>query len=331
MMANKTIKALIIVITISFSIIVSVPILILSTALSSYGRISKSLFYYYNPSEPTFIKELNINADIGEIEIRYITESSEYYAKVEVKIEMLGEGLASKSYLNYFKIEWQNESDYINFTMEIKGDMDLIEVLSLIKNIRILIFLRANVNCDIGIKVNIKGNTYLTVPFGSSVGNIKANISNGDIQYDLSYCTIEGNITGIIQEEGDLKLKFYNVEYNQNNTWCFNTRIGNIFLDIVQYTDINGNISGTITHEQGYISFTYQDDRINNGAYFTVYYHEDDLTLSNEIDESVGFNLHHSDEQPIVYLWCYDYPSKNNYNLLINNSNGLTHKFDLDA
>lgn len=329
-MANKTIKTLIIVITLSFSIIISVPILILSTVLSSYGRISKSLLYYYNPSKPTFIKELNINADIGEIEIKYITESYDYFAKVDLNIEMIGEGLAGKSYLNYFNIDWQNESDYVNFTMEIKVDIDLIEVLSLIKSIRIFIFLRADVNCDIGIKVNIQGNTYLTVPFGSSVGNIKANISNGNIQYDLSYCIIEGNITGIIQEEGDLKLKFYNVEYNQNNMWYFNTGIGNIFLDIVQYTDINGNISGIITHEQGNIKFQYKDYSINNGAYFTLYYNGGDLTLLNQIvSELVGFDSDHSEEQFILYLWSYDYPNNNNYNLLFNNSNGRYLDLDL--
>jgi hypothetical protein len=330
-MANKITLAISIVVIFGMTLIISIPIFIISTTLAPYGIIEESIPFYYNPSNSSFMKELNINTDIGEIEISYIYEPVVYSVKVELNLEMLGSGLAEKSYFDYFNVIWENISGFVNFTLEFKADIDQEELLSLITNVDIIVALKAEIICDINVIVNVQGGVNIIVPWGVSIGSILTNISRGDIQFDLSDCIVDGNITGIIQIEGDLELKSNNVQYIHNNTWSLNTRVGDIVLEIIQYIDINGNISGTITHEQGYISFTYQDNRMNNGAYFTVYYYEADLTLSNEIDESVGFYKDHSDEQPIVYLWCYDYPSKNNYNLLFNNSNGLYQEFDLDA
>ncbi|MGB5910796.1 MAG: hypothetical protein WBH31_06335 [Promethearchaeia archaeon] len=330
-MANKITLVITIIIIFGMSLIISIPIFIISTTLAPYGIIEESIPFYYNPSNSSFMKELNINTDIGEIEIRYTYEPVDYSARVELNIGMIGSGLAEKSYSDYFNVVWENASGSVNFTVEFKASIDQNELLSLINYFDINVALKAEVICDINVIVNVQGGVNIVVPWGISIGSILTNISNGDIQFDLSNCIVDGNITGFIQIEGDLELISNNVQYIHNNAWSLNTRVGDIVLEIIQNVDINGNISGTITHEQGYISFKYQDNRMNNGAYFTVYYYEADLTLSNEIDESVGFYSDHSDEQPIVYLWCYDYPSKNNYNLLFNNSNGLYQEFDLDA
>ena len=330
-MANKITLVISIIVIFGMSLIISIPIFIMSTTLAHYGKIEESIPFYYKPSNSSFMKELNINADIGEIEIGYIYEPVDYSARVELNFEMLGSGLAEKTYSDYFNIVWENASGFVNFTLEFKAGIDQSELLSLINYVDIIVALKAEVICDINVFVNVQGGVNLIVPWGISIGSILTNISKGDIQFDLSNCIVDGNITGFIQKEGDLELKSYNVQYIHNNTWFLNTRVGDIVLEIIQYIDINGNISGTITHEQGYISFIYQDDRINNGAYFTLYYYEDDLTLLNRIDQIVGFNSIHSDEQATFYLWCYDYPTKNNYNLLINNSNGLFQEFDLDA
>ena len=331
-MANKIALAISIIITFGMILIISIPIFIISTTLAPYGIIEESIPFYYNPSNSSFMKELNINADIGEIEIRYIYEPVDYSVRVELNLGMFGSGLAEKSYSDYFNIVWENASGSVNFTVKFKPSIEQNELLSLIKNVDIIVALKAEVICDINVIVNVQGGVNIVVPWGISIGSILTNISKGDIQFELSNCIVDGNITGFIQKEGDLELKSYNVQYIHNNTWSLNTRVGDIVLEIIQNIDINGNISGTITHEQGYISFNYQDNRMNNGAYFTVYYNnEGDLTLINDIDESVGFDSDHLDEQSIVYLWCYDYPSKNNYNLLFNNTNGFFQEFDLDA
>ncbi|MFX0181375.1 MAG: hypothetical protein ACFE78_14425, partial [Candidatus Hodarchaeota archaeon] len=285
-MANKITLAISIIVIFGMSLIISIPIFIISTTLAPYGIIEESIPFYYNPSNSSFMKELNINTDIGEIEIRYIYEPVDYSARIELNVGMLGSGLAEKSYSDYFDIVWENASSFVNFTVEFKAGIDQDELLSLITNFDLIVALKAEVICDINVIVNVQGVVNIVVPWGISIGSILTNISQGYIQFDLSNCIVDGNITGFIQKEGDLELKSYNVQYIHNNTWSLNTRVGDIVLEIIQYIDINGNISGTITHEQGYISFTYQDNRMNNGAYFTVYYYEPDLTLSNEIDES---------------------------------------------
>ncbi len=330
-MANKITLAITIIIIFGMILIISIPIFIISTTLAPYGIIEESIPFYYNPGNSSFMKELNINTDVGEVEIGYTYEPIDYSTKLELNLEMLGSGLAEKSYSDYFNIVWENASGFLNFTMKFKAGIDQSKTLSLISNVDIIVTLKAEVICDINVIVNVQGAVKIIVPWGISIGNIFTNVSKGDIQFGLSDCIVDGNITGFIQTEGDLELKLYNIQYIHNNTWSLNTRAGDIILEIIQYIDMNGNISGTITHEQGYISFIYQDDRINNGAYFTLYYYEDDLTLLNRIDQIVGFNSIHSDEQATFYLWCYDYPTKNNYNLLINNSNGLFQEFDLDA
>lgn len=330
-MANRIINVVIIVLIISFSLIISMPIIVLKITLAPYGIIEESIPFYYNPNNSSWMKNLNINTDIGEVEVFYIYEPVDYSAKVEVKIGMIGSGLAEKSYSDYFNIEWENTSGFVNLTMEFKAGIDKSESISFIKNVNIIVTLKAELFCGINVFVNVQGGVTITVPWGISIRSILINVSKGDIQFDLSNCIVDGNITGFIQREGDLELKSNNVKYIHNNTWFLNTRTGDIVLEIIQYIDLNGNISGIITHEEGYISLIYQDNCTNNGAYFTVYYYEDDLTLLNRIDQIVGFNSIHSDEQATFYLWCYDYPTENNYNLLINNSNGLFQEFDLDA
>ncbi len=328
-MANKATTAIITMLFICFSLIISTPMVILSTILSPYGRISKEIPFYYKPSSPSIMDELNINADLGNIDIKYITEPVDYIAKLKVKIEMIGSNLAGKSYFDYFNIIWENTSGRVNFTISLKEDISQIEILSLIKNVSITVILKANVLCDINVFINFQGDFKITVPWSISVGNILINVTKGDIQFNFSNCIVDGNLTGLILEEGDLEITSNNVQYLNNHTWYLNTKVGDILLYIFQYIDLNGNISGTITHEQGNIKFKYQDYSTNNGAFFKLYYYFDDYALLNEIINQVeGFNSVHSEEELLFYLWSFDFPNKNNYDLLINNSNG--HFLELD-
>ncbi|UCD00933.1 MAG: hypothetical protein JSV23_08615, partial [Promethearchaeota archaeon] len=203
------------------------------------------------------------------------------------------------------------------------------EVLSLIKNLNITVALRADVICDISIIVNIQGGVKIKVPWGISIGNILTNILKGDIQYDFTNCIIEGNLTGIIQETGNIELKIYDVEYSQNSTWAFNTGKGDFLIEIFQYIDMIANVSGTISHDQGNIRLKYEDDNIDVGAYFILHYNENDQSFPRAIDEIVGFEYTPLSGQNIFYLRSYDYPTKNNYNILFNNSNGLFLLLDL--
>jgi hypothetical protein len=184
-MPNKTGIVIIIIIVFGIALIISIPAFIISNTLLPYGIIDESIQFYYDPGNSSLMESLNINTDVGEIDIKYKTEPVDYTAKVEMDIEMLGLGLAGKTYLDYFNILWQNTSSLVILTVELKTAINPVEVLSLIKNVNITVFLKADVICDINVFVNIEGEVKITVPSFHSIGNILTNITKGDIQYDF--------------------------------------------------------------------------------------------------------------------------------------------------
>jgi hypothetical protein len=309
----------------------SIPTSILLTEYSHSSRIDKNFAYIYSSTSAPTNYELNLNADIGEVEIKYTSQPVDYLIKLDVIIEMGGSNLDGKSHLDFFNIIWQNASSRINFTLELKAGINQDQVLPLIENIFLTLTLRADVICDISINMKIQGDVKITVPWESTVGEIFTNITKGNIQYDLSNCIIGGNITGNIQEAGDIELITYEVEYIQNSTWFLHTYNGEIALKIYQDTDMKANVSGVISHNFGNIYFVYIDENINNGAYFTLHYDPSDGGLTQAIDKVTGFDFDHDSEQNIFYLESGDYPAQNNHNLLFFNTNGRYMVLDLQS
>ena len=330
-MANKTGIVIIIMIVFGIALIISIPAFIISTTLSPYGIIDESIPFYYNPNNSSLMESLNINADVGEIDIKYITEPVDYCAKVEMDIEMLGLGLAGKTYLDYFNILWQNTSGLVNLTVELNTGINHVEVLSLIKNVNIIVSLKADVICDISVTVNIKGAVKITVPSFHSIGNILTNITKGDIQYDFFYCILEGNITGIIQDTGDINIKSYNMEYTQNSMWSLYTNDGDIFIEIDQNKATNANITGIITTVSGNYHFIYRDNTADVGAYFILHVNPDDYGFNQKITEIVGFGYYVSvvNGTDVYHITSDDYPALYNYNLLFNFPTGIYEELEL--
>jgi len=302
--------------------ILSIPSSILISEYILANRIDKSDTLYCSSTEPLLKKELNLNIDLGQVEINYISQPVDYLMKVDIVIEMGGNNLAGKSYSDFFAFEWQNTSDIVNFTLEIKAGVDLDRLLALIEKINILVTLRADVVCDFNINMKMDGDVKLTVPFKVSVGCITTNITNGDILYNINFGIVGGNITGIIQETGNIEIITTEVEYTQNSTWSLDTYDGDISLQIYQNSNMNANVSGIFSITYGNINFKYRDNNDNSGAYFTLYYEVNDLALAQKISEVVGFDTDLDPEQTIFYLESYDYPAQNNYNLLFYNPNG---------
>ncbi|MFX1583007.1 MAG: hypothetical protein ACFFDL_00320 [Promethearchaeota archaeon] len=330
-MANKTGIIIIIIIVFGIALIISIPALIISTTLLPYGIIDESILFYYNPGNSSFMESLNINADVGEIDIKYINEPVDYCAKVEIEIEMLGLGLAGKTYLDYFNILWQNTSGLVNLTMELKTGINYVEVLSQIKNVNISVFLKADVLCDINILVNLEGNVKITVPSFHSIGNILSSVTKGGIQYDFINCILKGNITGIIQDRGDIKIKSYNVEYYQNSMWSLYANIGDILIEIDQNEAANANITGIITTITGNYLFIYRDNTDDVGAYFILHVHPDDYAINQKITEITGFAyivlpVNNTD---VYHITSDDYPSQYNYNWLFNFPFGIFEELEL--
>ena len=279
------------------------------------------------------MKGLNINADIGEVEIFYIYEPVDYSAKVEVKIGMIGSGLAKKTYSDYFNIVWENTSGFVNFTLKFKAGLDQYQLLSFIKNISLIVALKTDVLCNINVIINVQGGVNIIVPWGISVGNILTNISRGDIQYTFNYCILEGNVTGIIQDTGDIKIKSYDMEYIQNSRWSLYTNRGDIFIEINQNKATNANITGFITTVTGNYLFVYRDSTVDVGAYFILYIHPDDYAFNQKISEIVGFAymVLPVNGTDVYHITSDDYPSIYNYNWLFNFPIGVYEELELQT
>lgn len=329
-MANKITLAISIIIIFGMSLIISIPIFIISTTLAPYGKIEESIPFYYKPSNSSFMKELNINTDIGEIEIGYIYEPVDYSARVELNLEMLGLGLAEKSYFDYFNIVWENNSSIVNFTMELKASIDHAKVLSIIKSVYIIVTLKADVFCDISVIVNIEGGVKITVPYFHSIGDILSNVTKGDINFYFSNCILEGEITGIVQETGNIKLETNNVEYKKNSLWTFTTDIGNIVIEINQHITMGANVTGTVVTHIGNYRLAYLDSKVDVGAHFILCPNPNDAQFQQQLTQIVGFeepDLVVVDGIDIYTLNSNDYPALNNYNLSFSLPNGY---YDLD-
>jgi hypothetical protein len=297
------------------------PIPLISIKVSSYGIIDESLSFEYVPENSSPIERLNLNVDMGDIEIRYISPPVDYLAKIEVLVEMIGANLAGKSYSDFFDIDWQNNNSPANFSMEYKSDVNESIVLSLIKNITIVVNLRADKIFDITATVK-EGNVQVNIPYRVSVNNLVINTTKGDILYNLNHCILEGNITGIAND-GNIELKAYNPEYTQNTIWTYKSNAGDIAIDIIHKNHdkiMNFNITVSLVGNVfGDIVLTYYDNTANIGAKVTL--NDTVQALDTYGSDWVGFKievLRDLESVPFGYeLTSLDFPAITNYNLLL--------------
>ncbi|MFW9829557.1 MAG: hypothetical protein ACFFEY_18430, partial [Candidatus Thorarchaeota archaeon] len=236
-----------------------------------------------------------------------------------------------KSHIDYFDILWQNTSTIVNFTMELKKGIKQGDILSLIKNVDIIVALKADVLYDINTMVDIRGSSKATIPLGVSVGNIITNLMKGNIQYDFFYCILEGNISGIIQNTGDIKVRSYDVEYTQNCNWSLYTNDGDVYIEISQNKATNANVTGNITIITGNYLLTYRDNTAEVGAYFILHVHPDDYAINQKIAELIGFayNVIAVNGTDVYHITSDDYPSLYNYHWMFNFPIGIYEELEL--
>ena len=268
-MAKKNILAVFLIVFLSLSLIVSIPIFTLSIQLSTYEVIAETDdSFIYAPSNSSPVEKLNIYAEYGNIEIKYVSPLVDYYAMIEVNIEMSGKNLAGKNYKDFFEANLDITNSSPSFIMEFNSNIDKLAVLPIIKNLTILVNLRRGIIFDLTITIE-EGDVALIVPFGVTTNNIKFNITTGNIFYDFNYCTIEGNITGIVNE-GNIELKTYNAKYARNSNWNFRLDTGNLTINISQNRDLGANITGTAKINEGNVLFLYEDNSPNIGVRFEI-------------------------------------------------------------
>ena len=291
--------------------IIGIPTFILLAEFSNFSRIDESLTFSYSSATPPLKSEFNLNADIGLININYVSQPVDYIIKIDVNFEMAGPKLDGKSHLDFFNIDWENVSSPVNFTLELISDM-LLDFSNLHEaNIYINITLRADVIFDINASV-IEGAIKLVAPLGITVKNLLFNVINGNIICDLYHCTVEGNISGIVNN-GNITLKAYNNQYNHNCKLTFVNEVGYITIDIYQFAEMGANITGTVITKTGIISLIYNDYSPNIGAQFILY----NKTTHGAEGQNTWMHGFERDTLPLMagqFFYSKDFPTQNNYN-----------------
>ena len=309
-MINKKIIIFAFIGIIGFAFIVAIPIGVITVTFSSYGSINESSSFEYLPDIPSAVERLDLNVDIGDIEIRYVDPPVDYFVRIDVDIEMAGPGLAGKNYSDYFNItEGDTSGSHIEFSMRLFSNITESEIDSLIKDISITVFLRKDIVFDISATV-IEGNIDLEVPHKVLINNILFNLTYGDIIFNLRKCIIEGNITGVV-DNGKIRLISYNTEYTQNSVWTLSSNQN--YIDITQHYPMGANITGSIITAMDIGTFvTYNDTHADVGAKFTLYEYNYPQFLPN--GTKVNFDL---DIEPGgINRYAFkstDFPTSNNY------------------
>jgi hypothetical protein len=293
---------------------VSIPTFIFLAEFSNFSRIDESLTYIYSSSTPPFNKELNINTEIGIVDVKYVHQPIDYLVRIDIDIEMTGPNLDGKSYLDFFNIVWENTTSPVNFNLELISDM-LDDFSNLHKaNIVINIILRADIIFDINASI-IEGTIKFANLVGITVGNLLLNVERGNINYDFTHCTIESNITGIVNY-GNITLTSNNNQYTQNSKLTFSNERGYILIDIYQYEEMGANITGIAFTKAGKIRVNYEDESPNIGARFIMY---NKTNLGRPETETVweGFDREILPLNEGQSYTSYDFPSQNNYDFIL--------------
>ncbi|MFX1574201.1 MAG: hypothetical protein ACFFB0_15775 [Promethearchaeota archaeon] len=335
-MGKKGIILFVLIIMISFSLIIYIPIAILSVNISSYDIIDESESFIYEPSSPSSVEKLYINIEFGDIEIRYIEPRVDYLVKIDMSFELSGLNLTGKNHSDFFNIIWHTTNTSAYLTVELSSQSWFDDKLWVSRNVDISVSIRSDVVFDIITRL-AEGNYEISVPWAVTTGNLLTNVSNGNISYDFKCgtiegnvavdvnegdifynfdrCTIGGNITGITRE-GDLVLKSYNVEYTQNCNWILNNN-GDMNVEISQYKEMGANVTCTAWIIDGMLDLFYKDISENIGAYFFF-----PLMSGNPILPQEGFNITFQSEK--TWLISSDFPTINNYNLTLYITNPCT-------
>ncbi|MFX1431522.1 MAG: hypothetical protein ACFFCY_15265, partial [Promethearchaeota archaeon] len=97
---ERKLKTILIINLIFIFTIVSIPSFVIFAEFSNFSRIDKSLTYTYSTTTPPIDQKLNLNIDVGIIDIKYTTQPVDYLIRIDVDIELAGPNLNGKSYLD---------------------------------------------------------------------------------------------------------------------------------------------------------------------------------------------------------------------------------------
>ncbi len=316
-MARKELLAVTIMVLICFSCIISIPIVLISVGFSPYNSIE-----YQETWEEKFDSsatvDLNLNIDVADVIIEYTYDPEDYHVKVDLDIDMIGQNNIGNNYSDYFNIKLDTTNTSLTFTMTLLPESEFDEVIWRKTYINVIITLNAVILFNINTTTNNEGDVLLLVSGGIDVNNIDIYTKFGNILFDFDYCTIGGNINGIV-DIGNIGLDVNNVQYTKNSVWnlAINTGgindNGDIFIDIRHITAINANITGTVYTNQGLITTHYTDNTPLVGVNFTFYGRHPE----GSIEDFKAYVPFYAPEPWAAgyYYYSHEYPAIGNYDL----------------
>ncbi|MFX1321001.1 MAG: hypothetical protein ACFFAQ_05075 [Promethearchaeota archaeon] len=317
-MARREIVAIIIMIVFGFSIIISIPIFFITLGFSPYISIDHQEYRKFIFNSSTVI-DLKLEIDVGNVDIKYTYDPIDYHARVDLNIEMIGQNIPSKNYSDYFDIEWDNTDSSFTFTMELLAESEFDDIIWEKKDINLVVTLNPAILFNINTTITKEGDVSLLAP-GITIDNVDIYCEEGNIYIDFIFCTIGGNITGIVGV-GNIDLKAINVQYAQNSVWNLTENFeGDIYINITQNTTLTANITGYCMTNEGVITLVYTDKNTNVGAMFT-FFKSMGQRSPEPITSVIGFEFK-EEELPPNGLWItryifnsLDFPAIGNYNI----------------
>jgi len=97
---------------------------------------------------------------------------------------------------------------------------------------------------------------------------LTAYTSTGSLILNFSQCIIGDNLKGTVST-GSITVKSYNMRYVKDCNWNIHTNTGSIDIEILQYIEMNANITGTIGTSTGSVDVKYDDSLSSIGSRFT--------------------------------------------------------------
>ena len=250
-------------------IILLIPIPFIVRGVKNFTIIDKNeSFFYYLPDISSETHNISINTVIGDVNIYYEYPPDEHAARIEFKGKISGTNLEFTHFSDYFEILWQNESDIVSFVLSFEDGIVPSEILPLIEELTIDVYLRANILYNINCST-ASGNIHLSVPYGVDIQDISLNTDNGDIVFDFFKCHFRGYIRGIC-DIGKIEYSSTDVSFSENCSIYLSIQQGDLDFDIIQQFLIGTNVSCIIEVFDGFLDFSYRDDSPEIGAYFEI-------------------------------------------------------------
>ncbi len=206
------------------------------------GEYEYSKTYYYEPGSPLAIETLNLESDIGAINIKYNTTPTDYYAKIDLDIRIKGPNVVGKSFLDFFKeILWENDSSPVTFDIDAKPTTWFSFGLS--RRVVLDITLRTDVIYEIDALTGT-GLIDMDVPQNLIINQAILSTSTGSVLINSALNTAFKEQVRISTSTGTVS--FYAVNTNFTQGLQTTTSTGSLTLDFTDCTmgdDLVGSVS----------------------------------------------------------------------------------------